>query len=193
MAVVTIIQNGKIIIDIKVDNNVTLLVNKVSFLKLIEYATITEAGGAANIIIIIVKPILLIVQAPVSFPIAVTIKVITKPITGATKTFIIVPYHILKLFKLSFNVPFVKLIPIANHANGVQIACNVTKIFLIGGKVLSNRNGENYLPLPSTFWSGTTAIPGINCVTQKVNPIIVANKIGFNKIFLELVLNIFRP
>ncbi len=114
MAVVTIIQNGKIIIDIKVDSNATLLVKKVSFLKLIEYATITEAGGAANIITIIVKPILFIVQAAVSLPIIAINNVIPKPMTGATKTFIIVPYHILKLFKLSFKVPFVKLIPIAN-------------------------------------------------------------------------------
>ncbi len=187
---VIITQNGNEIIENKVETNVKLLADIGYFLYPIEYVIITDASGAANIMAITVKPTKSNFHTPVSFSITAKIIAKTNPIICARITFIIIPYQTFLSCIASRNFPFAKVIPITNHANGVHNHSNVFVILNNGGKVLYNRNGENNRPLPILFWSGTISIPGINCVTQKINPIIVAIKIGLIKICFKFTFTV---
>ncbi len=86
-------------------------------------------------------------HAPVSFPIAATAQTNANPNNGAKIIFITIPNHTFLSCAASLKLPFAKVIPIANHANGVH---NASKVFVTlnnGGNLLSNRNGEKYWPL----------------------------------------------
>gem|GEM_PF-5428735 len=73
--------------------------------------------------------------------------------------------------KASFKLPLAIVIPIANHANGVQIACNVDRIVADGGKMISILKIEYLFSTVScTNIPSTSSLITVSCLVNKSIP-----------------------